>query len=112
VTLRLDQWTSNQSAYQTPTSSTFLSEQTSQNKPTTNIQPAVLFLSEQISTSHQPNPQAIRKELAVDGYVVPAKLCLEELSPKGEAQHASESEWCFTSKREELLYEPCFGLAQ
>jgi hypothetical protein len=36
-------------AYQTPASSTFLSEQTSRQQPASST-----FLSEQISTSHQP----------------------------------------------------------
>jgi hypothetical protein len=41
-------------AYQPPVSSTFLSEQTSHQQLASSI-----FLSEQISTSHQPNEQAV-----------------------------------------------------
>jgi hypothetical protein len=42
-------------AYQPPASSTFLSEQTIQQQPANST-----FLSAQISTSHQPNEQAVR----------------------------------------------------
>jgi hypothetical protein len=41
------------SAYQSPASSTFLSQQLSHQQPASST-----FLSEQISTSHQPNEQA------------------------------------------------------
>jgi hypothetical protein len=40
-------------AYQTPTGSTFISEQTSHQQPASGI-----FLSDQISTSHQQNEHA------------------------------------------------------
>jgi hypothetical protein len=76
-------------AYQPLANSTFLSDQTSHQQPASSI-----FLSEQISTSHQPNEQAIRASKKGE-VLVTHKLGLYQADGLIPRQHPLNFHLCF-----------------
>jgi hypothetical protein len=66
------------SAYQPPASSIFLSQQTSHQQSDNNT-----FLSEQISTSHQPPAKRTLEGSSTRFAALPCRFCFRRLMPHG-----------------------------